>query len=138
MKTRLTKPEKELYADFDAERGAKRRACLCVSLAYLDDLPRLHGQRGEVAPAVDGDSLPDDRVQAPHLIPSQHAEPPTLFRGIAARHGSFQSPPPTNTTQEQRRESEGALRGESRVRGGCCASSGARCYNPLSPHRGES
>lgn len=71
--------------------------CVWVSrLHYLDDLARLHGQSGEVAPAVDGHSLPEDRVQALHLIPRQHAEPPTLIRRTIARHGdvNFQSPPP--------------------------------------------
>ena len=71
--------------------------CVWISrLHYLDDLARLYGQSGEVAPAVDGHSLPEDRVQALHLIPRQHAEPPTLIRRTTARHGdvNFQSPPP--------------------------------------------
>lgn len=54
---------------------------------YLDNLSWLHGQSGEVSSAVDGNSLPEDRVQALHLIPRQHTEPPTLIRRITARHG---------------------------------------------------
>jgi len=38
---------------------------------------------------VDGHRLPQDRVQALHLIPRQHAEPPTLIRRITARHGEY-------------------------------------------------
>ncbi|MEQ2196016.1 hypothetical protein XENOCAPTIV_022257 [Xenoophorus captivus] len=53
---------------------------------YLDDLTGLHGQSGEVSSAVDGDSLPQDRVQSLHLIPRQHTEPPSLIR--SSRHFS--------------------------------------------------
>ena len=54
--------------------------------SHLDDLPGLHGQRGEVPAAVDGDALSQDGVQAPHLIPRQHADPPTLLRRITGGH----------------------------------------------------
>ena len=54
--------------------------------SHLDDLPGLHGQRGEVSAAVDRDALPQDGVQAPHLIPGQHADPPNLLRVITGGH----------------------------------------------------
>lgn len=55
---------------------------------YLDDLSWLHGESGEVSTAMDGNSFSEDRVQAPHLIPRQDAEPAvTLIRRITARHG---------------------------------------------------
>lgn len=56
-------------------------ACAC----YLHYLPRLHRQSGEVPAAVDGDALRQNRVQTPHLIPGQHAEPPALIR--SSGHG---------------------------------------------------
>lgn len=99
--------------------------CVWVSrLHYLDDLARLHGQSGEVSPAMDGHSLPQDRVQALHLIPRQHAEPPTLIRRTTARHGdvNFQSPPPRNRrkrTRNQLDECDSAV-------------SSLRCYIPCS------
>lgn len=60
-----------------------------VASFYLYDLPRLHGQSGEVPPAVDGDALRQNRVQAPHLIPGQHAEPPALIRNSGHGDGNF-------------------------------------------------
>lgn len=54
--------------------------------SHLDDLPGLHGQRGEVSAAVDRDALAQDGVQTPHLIPTQHADPPALLRGIRGGH----------------------------------------------------
>ncbi|TNN86096.1 hypothetical protein EYF80_003513 [Liparis tanakae] len=53
---------------------------------HLHDLPRLHRQRGEVSSAVDRDALPQDGVQPLHLIPTQHADPPALLRGIGGGH----------------------------------------------------
>lgn len=63
---------------------------------YLNNLAWLHGQSGEVSPAVDGNSLRQDRVQALHLIPRQNAELPALVRRITARHGdvNFSKPHP--------------------------------------------
>lgn len=55
--------------------------------SHLDDLPGLHGQRGEVSTAVDRDALPQDGVQPLHLIPRQHADPPTLPLGTTGGHG---------------------------------------------------
>ena len=54
--------------------------------SHLNDLSGLHGQRGEVSSAVDGDALSQDGVQAPHLIPRKHADPPTQIRGITGGH----------------------------------------------------
>lgn len=54
--------------------------------SHLDDLPGLHGQRGEVPAAMDRDALAQDGVQTLHLIPRQHADPPTLITGIAGGH----------------------------------------------------
>lgn len=54
--------------------------------SHLDDLPGLHGQRGEVSTAVDRDALSQDGVQTLHLIPRQHTDPPTLLRGITGGH----------------------------------------------------
>ena len=53
---------------------------------YLDDLARLDGQRGEVPAAVNRHALPEDGVQALHLIPRQHAVAPTLLRLITGGH----------------------------------------------------
>lgn len=47
---------------------------------------RLDRQRGEVAPAVDGDALPEDGVQALHLLPGQDAETPAALRRIVGGH----------------------------------------------------
>lgn len=57
-----------------------------LTLSDLDDVPGLHGQRGEVPAPVDGDALPQDGVQPPDLIPVQQAEPAALLRGVTARH----------------------------------------------------
>lgn len=54
--------------------------------SHLDDLPGLNGERGEVSAAVDWDTLSQDGVQTPHLIPRQHADPPTLLRSITGGH----------------------------------------------------
>lgn len=53
---------------------------------YLDNLAGLYGQRGEVSSAVDRYALTKDGVQTPHLIPRQHAHPPTLLRDITGGH----------------------------------------------------
>ena len=58
-----------------------------VIVAYLDDLPGLHGERGEVSTSVDGHALSEDGVQSLHLLPRQHTESPTLLRGITGGHG---------------------------------------------------
>lgn len=68
---------------------------------YLNNLAGLHGQSGEVSSAVNGDSLPQDRVQAPHLIPRQHTEPPTQIRRITARHGEVNFVPPSPEKRNQ-------------------------------------
>lgn len=46
---------------------------------------------------MNGNSLPQDRVQALHLIPRQDAESPALIRGIAARHIGVNFPKRRNT-----------------------------------------
>lgn len=43
---------------------------------------------------MNGNSLPQDRVQALHLIPRQDAESPALIRGITARHIGVNFPNP--------------------------------------------
>lgn len=45
---------------------------------------------------MNGNSLPQDRVQALHLIPRQDAESPALIRGITARHIGVNFPNPRN------------------------------------------
>lgn len=54
----------------------------CPPGSHLHDGPGPHGQRGEVASAVDGDGLAQDLVQPLHLLPCQHAEalPGALLR----------------------------------------------------------
>lgn len=77
--------------------------------SHLDDLPGLHGQRGEVAAAVDRDALAQDGVQPLHLIPRQHAEPPALLGGITVggRHDDSRS---RVSARKEREEGERAAR----------------------------
>lgn len=77
----------------------RARARVCV---YLNDLAGAHGQRWEVSSAVDGDGLPQDRVQPLHLIPRQHAEPPTVIGRITARHGDVNYENPPDRRKEQK------------------------------------
>ena len=45
---------------------------------HLDDVPRLHLQRGEAPAAVDGDGAGEDGVQPLHLLPVEHAQADAL------------------------------------------------------------
>lgn len=56
--------------------------------SHLHDGSGPHGQRREVASAVDGDGLAQDLVQPLHLLPCQHAEafPGALLRAARSLH----------------------------------------------------
>lgn len=71
---------------------------------HLDDLPGLHGQRGEVSAAVDRDALAQDGVQTPHLVPTQHADTPAVVRGVSGGHDDRNR----LDTRPQRRSAGGA------------------------------